>query len=272
MPTTSSAGEPAGGPVKSVWFCSAAAEYPDNTCTNFRNKMPSLRELFPNKKPNEDYYIGLAQIHYPNKIENVSSRGNTILLTQTKGGTRGAARSLALPPKYYASPADVVAALNELLGANHLRTNFSFAISEAEDRCLIQFRATNRVRLEIGADIAGILGFEPGRPLFDTRAVKSPFHTSMSGSRDQLLLYMNGVAPSFFAGIPLDLLALIPWSASGAGPGGEQHSSASYTMEQTQWHKLYPGMSAHFSLRNLSGEPIAFAGGTVILRAVLTVR
>lgn len=271
MATNPAAG-PAGGPVKSVWFCSAAAEYPENTCTNFRNKMPSLRELFPDKKPNEDYYIGLAQIHYPNKIENVSSRGNTIRLTQNKGAARGAARTHELPPKYYASPADVVAGLNALLGASFLRTNFSFAISEAEDRCLIQFRATNRFRLEIGADIAGILGFEPGRPLFDTKVIKSPFHTSTRGSRDQLLLYMDGVAPSFFAGVPLDLLALIPWGASGAGPGGEQHSSTSYTMEQTQWHKLYPGMSAHFSLRNLSGEPIAFQGGTVILRAVLTVR
>ena len=198
-------------------------------------------------------------------MENISSFGNTVTITPSSG-LDGIRKVVELAPKHYPNPKDVVEAINAALGTSFLRKSFNFSISELEDRCLINFKTTNRYRIQLAKDVAAILGFEADMDLFDTKPLKSNFHPSWNGSKNQIMLYMDGLTPTFFAGTKLNLFSIIPWYHSRDG-----RQANHFSFEENHWHRLEERLMAKFELRNISGTPVAFPGGAVLLHCFLKV-
>ena len=244
-------------------------DYPENTCNDFRNKIPRLRTMMEGGD-SINFSVAPLDLFHPTEFENVGV-GNFVHIF-AKNQLQNPVKTVTMSPGMYNSIWPIIEFLNDNLQVGVTReknkkNTFTFGYNQSLKRTTIIFAKKDLYCLKFSNDMAGILGFDSNRlycyndTLIDNK-MTSPYTASWYGmARDQIMIYLDCVEQSLIGNHYSNLLTIVNWDHNSVA--GSTHIK----FDSPRFVKIENGNidNIRVKLTTLSGKPIPFFDGNVIL-------
>ena len=241
--------------------------FPDNTVSDFQNTVPRYNIFRAQQNPG-NLEMALSECYVPKKYKNIASTVSKLMgkweATKYTGALDAA---FQIPSGHYASPKDLVDALNQSLTESYTKTTrpiqFSIAGSQgAKTKILFKILSYD---VMLADDIARVLGFNPGELIIAPDVVGgtvfSPFTATTYAGSTQLMAYCSIVEKSVLADQMVNLLAILPWAPDNTGYDPSQH----IVFQNLQWVDVvrHDFNSIAISIKDGSGRLVQMYGSNV---------
>ena len=196
--------------------------YPNNTPSNFTVKPVQAFS-------NPEYECALAEIIFPNRLINVRSNGNTVVIRRMLkkfGETGSIKKTLIIPPGYYDSIGKLIKAIEKAGLKKYVQKTRANNTVTTKKLIIIHYNAVeskvtvhtfNQYGIQFGFDIARLLGFPVsyegvwnGNYSSIIEGVKKgDFHATPSAGLNTLYVYTDIIKEQFVGGTSAPLLRII---------------------------------------------------------------